>query len=114
MNEQNMKEVFADATFVNDLLAMESLGEAQAALKEKGVDMEESDIVLLRDQVEKLAGKMQNGEELTPDQLDEAAGGILGGAAAFMIGAAALAIVGTLSAAISIGGATKLISSRRW
>ena len=41
MNMEKMKEIFADEAFVKSLFELESAGEVQAALKEKGVELPE-------------------------------------------------------------------------
>ena len=115
MNEQRVREVFSDEAFVTSLLEMESLTEVQAALKEKGVEMAEGDIVLLRDKIMELADKMQDGQELTPDQLDEAAGGVM--VSTVILGVAAASVIGIwgVATAVTVGtGLYSSIKSRRW
>ena len=80
MNVEKIKEVFADEAFVKGLFELESAAEVQAALKEKGVEMTEEEILGIRD----LLAKMENGEisaeqledgELPEELLEQVAGG---------------------------------------
>ncbi|MDO4731005.1 MAG: Nif11-like leader peptide family natural product precursor [Clostridia bacterium] len=58
MNTEKMKEVFSDEAFVKSLFAMETAAEVQSALKEKGIEMSEEEILSVRE----LLGKVENGE----------------------------------------------------
>ena len=119
MNETRMKEVAADEAFIKELLQLETPLEVQTALKGKGIDMTESEIIELRDEIVRLAEKVQNGEELSLDQLDEAAGGVVpivvsGG---LVLATAAIIVLGAGGAAVSTGlgfGLGALIGSLRW
>ena len=90
MNMENMKAVFADEAFVKSLFELETAAEVQAALKEKGVEMSEEEILAVRD----LLAKMESGEisveqaeqwykqaesgELSDEMLEQVAGGLAG------------------------------------
>ena len=90
MNMEKMKEIFADEAFVKSLFELESAGEVQAALKEKGVELTEEQILGIRD----LLGKVESGEisveqaerwskqaesgELSDEMLEQVAGGLAG------------------------------------
>ena len=76
MDANRIKEVFSDEAFVKSLLELENPAEVQAALKEKGIDLSESKIMEMRDQI---AAHIENGttpDELSLDQLDDVAGGL--------------------------------------
>lgn len=66
MNMKNMKAAFTDETFVKGLFELESVAEVQAALKEKGVEMTEEEILSVRD----LLVKMESGE-ITAEQVEQ-------------------------------------------
>ncbi len=76
MDESRVKEVFSDEEFVKGLMALEEPAEVQAALKEKGIEMTEDEVVQLRDVIVKLAEQAGENGELSLEQIDEAAGGI--------------------------------------
>ena len=98
MNVEKIKEVFADEAFVKGLFELESAAEVQAALKEKGVELTEEEILGIRDllvkmengeisaeQVEQWAAQAESGE-LPDELLEQVAGGIV------LTGSAILAI----------------------
>jgi hypothetical protein len=72
MNEEQIKEIFSDKEFVQTLMDMDDPESIQAALKEKGLDLTLEEIMLLNQQLE-IA--MDNGGELTEEQLAQASGG---------------------------------------
>ena len=87
MNMDKMKEIFADEAFVKSLFELESAGEVQAALKEKGVELTEEQILGIRD----LLGKVESGE-LSEELLEQVSGGsVLGTIGLALIGAACVA-----------------------
>ena len=115
MNENHVKEVFSDQAFVKSLLEMETTTEVQSALKEKNIDVTEDEIITLRDKIIKLAERTQNGEELSPEELDEAAGGVVSAAIIFSFMVAG--VVSAAGAAIATGAGLvsgALVGSRRW
>ena len=82
MNEERIKEVFSDEAFVKSLFELDSAAEVQAALKEKGVELTEEEILSVRD----LLCKVESGEisaeqlesgELPEELLEQVAGGVL-------------------------------------
>lgn len=111
MNMETMTAIFEDQAFVESLLAMESVAEVQTALKEKGVEMTEADILAVRD----LLTKVESGEmtleqlkqieegELSEDALEQVAGGL----AFTLIGTSILVckVVSIISGAIAGAGA---------
>ena len=68
MNKEKLKEVFADEAFVKGLFELESATDVQAALKEKGVELTEEEILGIRE----LLIKVENGE-ISVEQLELAA-----------------------------------------
>ena len=103
MNTEKMKEVFADEAFVTSLFELETAAEAQAALKEKGVELTEEEILGIRD----LLSKVENGEisaeqvklwakqaengELPDEALEQVSGGsALGTIALVLVGVAVI------------------------
>ena len=109
MNIEKMKAVFADEVFVKNLFELETAAEVQAALKEKGVELTEEEILGIRD----LLAKMESGEisaeqaeqwakqaesgELPDELLEQVSGG------EFVILAAVTVGIGTFLKWIGIG-----------
>ena len=58
MNLEKIKEIFADEALVKGLFELETAAEVQAALKEKGVEMSEEEILGIRE----LLIKVESGE----------------------------------------------------
>ena len=104
MNIEKMKTVFADETFVKSLFELETAAEVQAALKEKGVEMSEEEILGIREllikvesgeisveQLEQWAAQVESGE-LSDEMLEQVSGGsVLGTIGLALIGAACVA-----------------------
>ena len=65
MENYKMKEIFADEAFVKSLMELESAAEVQEALKEKGIELTEDDIMALRD----IILKVEEGE-ISREQLE--------------------------------------------
>ena len=80
MNIEKIKEVFSDKAFVKGLFELESAAEVQAALKEKGVEMTEEEILSVRNLLAKVdsgevsAEQLESGE-LSEEMLGQVAGG---------------------------------------
>ena len=129
MSEQRIKELFSDETFVLELLEQETVEEAQAAFKEKDVEVSADELNKLRDHIN--ARFSENGE-MSLEALDDVAGGwqaetlsvldatlqgalhgaIIGskmGPKGMALGAAA---VGAVSAAIAIHSVTRGLNIR--
>ena len=95
MNVEKMKEVFADEAFVKGLFELESAAEVQAALKEKGIEMTEEEILGIRELLVKVesgeisAEQLENGE-LSDELLEQVSGGSVLLAVGAVIAAATL------------------------
>jgi hypothetical protein len=77
MNEERIKEVFADKEFVKEFLSKETPEEAQALLAEKDIDVSVSDLCKLMDM---LIAKVENPDaeaELDDEALEDVSGGSL-------------------------------------
>ena len=111
MNIEKMKAVFADETFMKQLFELETAAQVQAALKEKGVEMSEQEILGIRDllvkmesgevsaeQAEQWAAQAESGE-LPDELLEQVSGG------EFIIMAAVTVGIGTFLKWIGIGAA---------
>jgi hypothetical protein len=72
MNEDQIKEIFSDKAFVQTLMEMDTPEGVQTALKEKGLDLTLEEIAILNQNLE-IA--MENGGELTEEQLAGVSGG---------------------------------------
>lgn len=116
MNLEKMKEVFADEAFMKQLFELETAAQVQAALKERGVELTEEEILGIRDfiikvergeisaeQLEKWAAQEENGE-LSEEALEQVAGGSIIGAIIAIIGTKA-AITGLITVAGAAIGA---------
>ena len=77
MNEERIKEIFADEEFVKELFSKETPEEAQALLAEKEIDLSVEELVKLRDIIDKKVKAAENGgsTELTEEDLADVAGG---------------------------------------
>ena len=117
MNMEKMKAVFADEAFIKQLFELETAAQVQAALKERGVELTEEEILGIRDlilkvergeisaeQLEKWAAQEENGE-LSEEALEQVAGGSIIGAIIAIIGtkAAITGLVTMVGAAIGAG-----------
>lgn len=123
MNIERLKEVFLDEAFVKSLFELETVAEVQAALREKGIELTEEEILGVRDlmikveeggisaeQLEKWAAQIESGE-LSEELLEQVSGGSITIAAAaivtFLIKAGTAAAVAGL-----IYGAAHAIKNR--
>lgn len=93
---ERLEEVLADETFANELTQMENAEDVQAALEEKGIDLSIREILEVRDTMNKLQEKGVSPDELTEEELEEVAGGIIGIIFCAVCGAIALSSVGIL------------------
>ena len=113
MNTEKIKEVFADEAFVKGLFELESVAEVQTALKEKGVELTEEEILGIRqlldkvesgeisaEQVEQWAKQAESGE-LSDDMLELVSGGSV--LIAIGVGAAIVAGAALIGCVINIG-----------
>ena len=122
MNLEKIKEIFADEAFVKGLFELETAAEVQAALKEKGVEISEEEILGIRD----LLGKVESGEisveqmeqwaaqvesgELSDEMLEQVAGGSVLGT----IGLVALGLICVAGIAVAVDNAIEAATGRHW
>lgn len=90
--ETRIVEAFRDESFVKRLSTAETPEEAQAALQEKGIEMNMDDVRRLPDELKRMRG---NGDELTEDELEDVAGGMTYPVIRVVVSAAVLRAVGT-------------------
>ena len=86
MSETRVKEVFSDEAFVEKLFSLESPEEAQALLKEQGLELSVEELNTINEQ---LKAKLEAGGELSLDNLDNVAGGGVLATTAAIVGIAA-------------------------
>ena len=98
---EKIKEVFADEQFVNELMEMDSVQEVQAALHEKDLDLSEEELNATREVLIKMAEN--GGTELSDEELENVAGGII------PFAVAAVAMIGGCTA-----GGLAIFSIREW
>ena len=123
MNIEKMKEVLSDEVFFKSLFELETVAEVQAALREKGVELSEDEILGVRElflkvesgeisaeQLEKWGEQAESGE-LSEELLEQVSGGSI-----TLVGAAVVTFViraGTAAAAAGlIYGAAHAIKNR--
>ena len=114
MNEERMKEIFADEEFVKKFFGKENPEEAQALLAEKDIDVSIEELVAIKDIIVKKMQSEENGEsaELTEEELEDVAGGYLGIATIIIVSIAIPLITGT---GIAMGISTNNFTTRlRW
>ena len=63
MDKNNMKEIFSDKDFIKELLSLEDTAAVMAALKAKGLDLSEEEVLAVRD----LLAKIKSGEITAED-----------------------------------------------
>ena len=124
MNMEKMKEVFADEAFVKGLFELETAAEVQAALKEKGVELTEEEILSVRDVLAKVESgeisaeqleqwtKQVESDELPEELLEQVAGGSLMVAGLVILGICGA--VGLVGLADSIDGIVEHLTGRHW
>ena len=106
MNEERIKEIFADEEFVKELFSRETPEEAQALLAEKDIDVSIEELVKLKDIIVAKLQAAENSEsaELTEADLEDVAGGTFGISVV-------IAIVGIL---YLCGSVTLIKTTNRW
>ena len=105
MNVEKLKEVFADEAFVKGLFELESAAEVQAALKEKGVELTEEEILGIRDLLTKVESGEISAEQLESGELpDELLEQVAGGSVLLTIGIVAAVVANVGSIVTSIVG----------
>lgn len=111
MNIERLKEVFLDEAFVKSLFELETVAEVQAALREKGVELTEEEILGVRDllikveeggisaeQLEKWAAQIESGE-LSEEMLEQVSGGSI-----TLVGAAVVTLLIRVGTAAAVAG----------
>ena len=111
MNIERLKEVFLDEAFVKSLFELETVAEVQAALREKGIELTEEEILGVRDlmikveeggisaeQLEKWAAQIESGE-LSEELLEQVSGGSI-----TLVGAAVVTFLIKAGTAAAVAG----------
>ena len=111
MNIERLKEVFLDEAFVKSLFELETVAEVQAALREKGIELTEEEILGVRDllikveeggisaeQLEKWAAQIESGE-LSEEMLEQVSGGSI-----TLVGAAVVSLLIRVGTAAAVAG----------
>lgn len=96
--QEHINQVFQDADFVNELFALATPQEVQAALAEKQVALTVEEIIQVRDLLVKYA---ETGYELSDSELAEIQGGCVG---AVVIGVGVAVVLGLIAASAAFGG----------
>ena len=111
MNEERIKEIFADEEFVKEFFSKETPEEAQAMLAEKDIDVSIEELVAIKNIIDKKLQAAADGEdgELCDDDLENVAGGVLLTFTGFvLITVAVPAVLGLLFTGVG------LAAERRW
>ena len=111
MNIERLKEVFLDEAFVKSLFELETVAEVQAALREKGIELTEEEILGVRDllikveeggisaeQLEKWGEQAESGE-LSEELLEQVSGGSI-----TLVGAAVVTLLIRVGTAAAVAG----------
>ena len=106
MNEELLKQVLSDTDFVKSLVELEHSEDVQTALKEKGVEISLKDITTIQNIL-----TTQDEGELSEDELEDVAGGVLTITAA--IGIASI-ITSAIGATVAVGNGVNKWSRGRW
>ena len=101
MDTNKIKEIFSDQAFVKSLLEKDTAAQVQAELKKKGIDLSEKEVMKLRDEIVKHTENGTKPEELSLDQLDDVAGGLLISMTTLIVLAGIATVAGAGSAAAS-------------
>ena len=83
MTNEQIMNIFADEAFVKELIAMEDNAAFQAALKEKGIELTDEEVAVIRQlQAKAAAGEITKEQledgELPEELLDHVSGGVIG------------------------------------
>ena len=126
MNIEKMKEVFLDEAFVKSLFELENVAEVQAALREKGVELSEDEILGIRElflkveeggisaeQLESWAAQAEDGE-LPEEMLELVSGGLL--ISSLLIGIAITTAATGVAVGTTVGIGAGVVSAikNRW
>lgn len=126
MNIERLKEVFLDEAFVKSLFELETVAEVQAALREKGVELSEDEILGVRElflkveeggisaeQLESWAAQAEDGE-LPEEMLELVSGGLL--ISSLLIGIAITTAATGVAVGTTVGIGAGVVSAikNRW
>ena len=126
MNIEKMKEVLSDEAFFKSLFELETVAEVQAALREKGVELSEEEILGVRDllikveeggisaeQLESWAAQAEDGE-LPEEMLELVSGGLL--ISSLLIGIAITTAATGVAVGTTVGIGAGVVSAikNRW
>lgn len=126
MNIEKMKEVLSDEAFVKRLFELETVAEVQAALREKGIELTEEEILGVRDllikveeggisaeQLESWAAQAEDGE-LPEEMLELVSGGLL--ISSLLIGIAITTAATGVAVGTTVGIGAGVVSAikNRW
>ena len=126
MNIERLKEVFLDEAFVKSLFELETVAEVQAALREKGVELSEDEILGVRElflkveggeisaeQLESWAAQAEEGE-IPEEMLELVSGGLL--ISSLLIGIAITTAATGVAVGTTVGIGAGVVSAikNRW
>ena len=126
MNIEKMKEVLSDEAFFKSLFELETVAEVQAALREKGIELTEEEILGVRDllikveeggisaeQLESWAAQAEDGE-LPEEMLELVSGGLL--ISSLLIGIAITTAATGVAVGTTVGIGAGVVSAikNRW
>jgi hypothetical protein len=109
MDEQKIKELFADEAYVSSLLALDTAEEVQASLAEKGLDISTTEITRI---LNSLQNYSESDRELSEADLETVSGGLVGVALLFFGLIMGIIGVGTTAGMLTMDDSS--CSRRRW
>ena len=110
MNEATIREMFSDEVFLKGLFQLETPEEVQTALRQKDISLSIEEIVKVR---ELMLKRLENGAELSDEELESVTGGSVTVIAGLIVVLGAAALLG----ATSLGGiayCTNVMTHGRW
>lgn len=114
MNEERIKEIFADESFVKQLLEQDTPEQVQSLLASKEIDLSIAEIEKVCELIMKQINGEINVDELSDEDLEDVAGGAL---AEMILLISCLAGVAAVAAGGSLAGGAALthyFTRRRW
>ena len=115
MNEERIKAIFSDESFVKQLLEQETAEQVQALLAEKEIDISVDEIIKVHEILIKHVNGEVNLEELSDEELSDISGGGL-----LTCGILAICAIAAGTAVMATGGVAYAVDSsmrsrgRRW
>ena len=102
--KEKVINAFSDEALLDTVMKSEDMAEIQTALKAKGIDLSLDEVKKMTEQID---AQMENGGELTDDQMEQVAGGVVAAFSVCTIGtllAYKAAVAGASVVGSAVGG----------